>query len=191
MCSFMIVYQANVLCAYLAGRMHSWRYSWTRWTSSRRLSRCPSCSCSLRPTSRAPHSTSAPPLTSGVCYNLLVGWCTLLYPYSMENKLTSVINWSPSNTWLRRPTFSYFRWELSILGALSSLLMSTMIAPFSTLLSALVFLILLVSLSYRQLPHAGQWGSISQALIFAQVRRFLLLLDARKDHVRLEHTRTT
>ncbi|KAI1721983.1 amino acid permease domain-containing protein [Ditylenchus destructor] len=81
-----------------------------------------------------------------------------------------------------RPNFKYFSWHSCALGAISTITMMLVIdASMSAV--AIVILMLLIMILHYQAP-IGSWGSISQALIYHQVRKYLLLLDSRKDHVK-------
>ncbi|XP_059160463.1 solute carrier family 12 member 9-like isoform X2 [Physella acuta] len=81
-----------------------------------------------------------------------------------------------------RPTFMYFSWHTCTLGIIGCMIMCFMISPIYTSISLVIMLILAIILHFRSLPTT--WGSISQALIFHQVRKYLLMLDPRKSHVK-------
>ncbi|CAG9529538.1 unnamed protein product [Cercopithifilaria johnstoni] len=81
-----------------------------------------------------------------------------------------------------RPTFKYFTWHTCAVGVISTIIMMLVIDAAMSAIGVIVLLILIIILHYQ--APAGSWGSISQALIYHQVRKYLLLLDVRKEHVK-------
>uniref|UniRef100_A0A8C9W0J8 Solute carrier family 12 member 9 n=1 Tax=Scleropages formosus TaxID=113540 RepID=A0A8C9W0J8_SCLFO len=81
-----------------------------------------------------------------------------------------------------RPTFQYFSWHTCLLGMMSCMVMMFVINTVYSSASIALLLLLLLFLHYR--APTSTWGYISQALIFHQVRKYLLMLDMRKDHVK-------
>uniref|UniRef100_A0A8C5HI71 Solute carrier family 12 member 9 n=1 Tax=Gouania willdenowi TaxID=441366 RepID=A0A8C5HI71_GOUWI len=81
-----------------------------------------------------------------------------------------------------RPTFRYFTWHTCVLGIISSAVMMFLINAIYASASIAFMLLLLLLIHY--LSPTSSWGYISQALIFHQVRKYLLMLDVRKDHVK-------
>ncbi|EJD75313.1 amino acid permease [Loa loa] len=81
-----------------------------------------------------------------------------------------------------RPTFKYFTWHTCAVGVISTIVMMLVIDAVMSAIGVIVLLILIIILHYQ--APVGSWGSISQALIYHQVRKYLLLLDVRKEHVK-------
>uniref|UniRef100_A0A672IXV0 Solute carrier family 12 member 9 n=1 Tax=Salarias fasciatus TaxID=181472 RepID=A0A672IXV0_SALFA len=81
-----------------------------------------------------------------------------------------------------RPTFRYFTWHTCVLGIIGCAVMMFLINAIYASASIAFMLLLLLLIHY--LSPTSSWGYISQALIFHQVRKYLLMLDVRKDHVK-------
>ncbi|VDK82447.1 unnamed protein product [Onchocerca ochengi] len=83
---------------------------------------------------------------------------------------------------LYKPTFKYFTWHTCAIGVVSTIVMMLVIDAAMSAIGVIVLLILIITLHYQ--APIGSWGFISQALIYHQVRKYLLLLDVRKEHIK-------
>lgn len=103
----------------------------------------------------------------------------LVYAFSNLACLTLELASAPNF----RPTFHYYSWHTCLLGFVSSLVMAFLVKAVYAA-GAVIILLLLVIFIWWYSPPAHAWGSISQALIFHQVRKYLLMLDSRREHVK-------
>ncbi|XP_058815021.1 solute carrier family 12 member 9 isoform X2 [Topomyia yanbarensis] len=84
-----------------------------------------------------------------------------------------------------RPTYKYFTWHTAFFGLVGTAVMMFVINPIYASSSVILCLLLVIALHlFSPASQGAQWGSISQALMFHQVRKYLLMLDSRKDHVK-------
>lgn len=81
-----------------------------------------------------------------------------------------------------RPSFKYFNLSTTFIGLIGAAGMTFVINPLYSSLVIITWMLLMVGIHLRSPPV--RWGDITQALIFHQVRKYLLLLDQRKEHVK-------
>lgn len=84
-----------------------------------------------------------------------------------------------------RPTFKHFSWVTSLVGLVGCAALIFSLRPLYACGAAFACSTLVLALHFLS-PAAAEpkWGSLSQALIFHQVRKYLLLLDPRREHVK-------
>ncbi|KAK5624157.1 hypothetical protein CRENBAI_002463 [Crenichthys baileyi] len=114
--------------------------------------------------------------------NAVASLVTVFYllAYAAVDLACLALEWASAPNF--RPTFQLFSWHTCLLGILSCLVMMFVINPVYSSGSIVLLLLLLLFLHYRS--PTSSWGYISQALIFHQVRKYLLMLDVRKEHVK-------
>lgn len=84
-----------------------------------------------------------------------------------------------------RPSFKQFSWVTSLLGLFGCAALVFALRPALAAAAAFAAASLLLALHFWSPTTADpKWGSLSQALIFHQVRKYLLLLDPRREHVK-------
>eukprot|EP01138_Halocafeteria_seosinensis_P005582 gb/GECG01005705.1/.p1 GENE.gb/GECG01005705.1/~~gb/GECG01005705.1/.p1 ORF type:complete len:1090 (+),score=107.31 gb/GECG01005705.1/:1-3270(+) len=81
-----------------------------------------------------------------------------------------------------RPKFRYFSWHTALAGALCCAVILFISGPVTASISVVILILVWLYISYSS-PAAG-WGDVAQALIFHQVRKYLLRLDERKAHAK-------
>ncbi|XP_067879843.1 solute carrier family 12 member 9 isoform X2 [Heterodontus francisci] len=114
--------------------------------------------------------------------NTIAGIVTIIFlmAYAAVDLACLSLEWASAPNF--RPTFQLFSWHTCFLGIIGCLVMMFLINPAYASCGIVLMLILLVVIHYRS--PTSSWGYISQALIFHQVRKYLLLLDIRKEHVK-------
>ncbi|XP_024130183.1 solute carrier family 12 member 9 [Oryzias melastigma] len=114
--------------------------------------------------------------------NTIAGIVTIFFllVYAAVNLACLALEWASAPNF--RPSFRFFTWHTCTLGILGCLVMMFLISPIYAFASIVFMLLLLMLIHY--LGPISNWGYITQALIFHQVRKYLLMLDARKDHVK-------
>ncbi|KAG0248422.1 hypothetical protein BG011_000098, partial [Mortierella polycephala] len=81
-----------------------------------------------------------------------------------------------------RPGFRFFHWWTAFGGMVLCALVMSFVDLGKSLLSGLLTSVLFIWIHYWSPPK--RWGDVTQSLIYHQVRKYLLRLDSRKEHVK-------
>ncbi|XP_018016775.1 solute carrier family 12 member 9 isoform X2 [Hyalella azteca] len=108
-----------------------------------------------------------------------------LLSYAMINLSCMMLSWAAAPNF--RPQFKHFSLISCGLGLLSTVVVMLLLSVLAAFICIVVFGILLFCLYLYHLKHPSaeiQWGSVAQAVLFHTVRKYLLKLDFRREHVK-------
>lgn len=106
--------------------------------------------------------------------------CIFLVVYALTNFACFALRVSGAPNF--RPKFRYFTWHTALAGFLGCCVLLFMSNPVYAVVSLLLLLAVMVYINWT--APATQLHDVSQALIFHQVRKYLLRLDERKAHAK-------
>ncbi|KAG0093105.1 hypothetical protein BGZ92_007464 [Podila epicladia] len=81
-----------------------------------------------------------------------------------------------------RPSFRFFHWYTAFAGMVLCAIVMGFVDLGKSLLAGLMVAVIFVWIHYWSPPK--RWGDVTQSLIYHQVRKYLLRLDSRKEHVK-------
>ncbi|KAF9356954.1 hypothetical protein BGX26_004495 [Mortierella sp. AD094] len=81
-----------------------------------------------------------------------------------------------------RPSFRFFHWWTAFGGMVLCAIVMGFVDLGQSILSSLLTAVLFIWIHYWSPPK--RWGDVTQSLIYHQVRKYLLRLDSRKEHVK-------
>ena len=106
-----------------------------------------------------------------------------LLSYFGVNASCFCLDWAAAPNF--RPTFHMYHWSLALIGMGITFVITWFISARYAGVSWFVFILLFVIFVLMKRRNRGQdWGHIGQAILFHQVRKYLLYLDSRLDHVK-------
>uniref|UniRef100_A0A6A7FY59 Solute carrier family 12 member 9 n=2 Tax=Hirondellea gigas TaxID=1518452 RepID=A0A6A7FY59_9CRUS len=108
-----------------------------------------------------------------------------LLSYAMINVSCMMLVWAGAPNF--RPKFRHFSITTSFIGFVSSVAVMIVLNRKAAFTCMGLFILLLVTLYFYHLKYPSaemQWGSVGQAVLFHTVRKYLLKLDFRREHVK-------
>ena len=105
-----------------------------------------------------------------------------LLSYFTVNLACLFLEWASAPNF--RPKFTGYNILSCGLGCVGCFVMMIVISQLFTAVAWLLLFVCIGIFSFTSGPKYKEWGSIGQALMFHQVRKYLLMMDVRKDHVK-------